>query len=62
MDMDWVIAAIMCAQILKPDVNIFIDLPPEVSMQRINANRKSTELFETLGNLKNVRAKYMEAF
>ena len=63
MDMDWVIAANkMCAQILRPELNIFIDVPPEVSMQRISANRKSTELFETLENLENVRAKYLEAF
>jgi len=63
MDMDWVIAANkMCAQILRPDVNIFIDVPPEVSMERIGANRQATELFETLENLKNVRAKYLEAF
>ena len=63
MDMDWVIEANkMCAQILKPNLNIFIDVPPEISMQRINAGRESTELFETLESLKNVRAKYMEAF
>jgi dTMP kinase len=63
MDMDWVIEANkMCAQILRPDINIFIDVPPEVSMQRINAGRENTELFETLESLKNVRAKYMEAF
>ena len=63
MDMDWVIEANkMCAQILKPDINIFIDVPPEISMQRINAGRDSTELFETLESLKNVRKKYFEAF
>jgi len=63
MDMDWVIEANkMCAQILKPDLNIFIDVPPEISMQRINAGRDSTELFETLESLKNVREKYFEAF
>jgi len=63
MDMDWVIAANkMCADILKPDMNIFIDVTPEVSMQRINSNRASTELFENLDSLKAVRAKYMEAF
>lgn len=63
MDMDWVIEANkMCAQILKPDLNIFIDVPPEVCMQRINTGRQSTELFETLDNLKNVRGKYFEAF
>ncbi len=63
MDMDWVIACNkMCADILRPDLNIFIDVAPEISMQRISANRQSTELYETLDNLKNVRAKYMEAF
>lgn len=63
MDMDWVVAANkMCAQILRPSVNIFIDVPPEVCMKRISANREHTELYETLENLKSVRAKYMEAF
>lgn len=63
MDMDWVIAANkMCADILKPDMNIFIDVAPEVSMQRINAGRESTELFENLDSLRQIRAKYMEAF
>jgi dTMP kinase len=63
MDIDWVIETNkMCAQILRPDINIFIDVPPEVSMERINANRGTTELYETLDNLRNVQAKYMEAF
>lgn len=63
MDMDWVIETNkICAQILKPDINIFIDIPPEISMKRINANRESTELYETLDNLSKVRGKYIEAF
>ena len=63
MDMEWVIACNkMCANLLRPDVNIFIDVPPEVSMQRISAGRQTTELYETLDNLTNVRSKYMEAF
>lgn len=63
MDMDWVIEAnAMSAKILRPDVNIFIDVSPEISMNRIQRNRLTTELFETLENLKNVRRKYMEAF
>ena len=62
-DMDWVISVNkMCADILRPDINIFIDVPPEVCMQRINANRAHTELFENLDSLRNVREKYMEAF
>ena len=63
MDINWVIEAnSICAQILRPDVNIFIDLAPETSMQRISANRAGTELYETLDNLRNVRNKYLESF
>lgn len=63
MNMDWVIQAnAMSAEILRPDINIFIDVSPEISMQRLHANRDTIELFETLDNLKLVRAKYMEAF
>ena len=63
MDIDWVIQAnAMSASILRPDVNIFIDVAPEISMQRLHANRDTIELFETLDNLKLVRSKYMEAF
>ena len=63
MDMDWVIQSNkMSALILRPDINIFIDVAPEESMKRITANRATTELYETLDNLKNVREKYIEAF
>lgn len=62
MDMDWVIKAnAMSAEILKPDVTIFIDVAPETSMKRLK-NRNIIELYETLDNLKNVRQKYFEAF
>jgi len=63
MDMDWVIQCNkMCADILRPTINIFIDVPPEVCMQRINANRETPELYETLENLQQVYSKYLEAF
>jgi dTMP kinase len=63
MDMDWVIGAnSQSSAILKPSVNVFIDVSPEVSFDRITRNRASTELYETLENLRNVRAKYLEAF
>lgn len=63
MNIDWVIQAnAMSAEILRPDINIFIDVDPEISMQRLHSNRDTIELFETLDNLKLVRAKYMEAF
>ncbi len=63
MDMDWVIAANkLCADILKPTITLFIDVSPETSMQRINANRAGTELFENIESLRAVREKYFEAF
>lgn len=62
-DMDWVIACNkMCADVLRPDATLFIDVPPEVCMQRINANRETPELYETTEILSKVRANYMAAF
>ena len=61
--MDWVIALNkQCSSLLRPDLNIFIDVPPEVSMARIRANRQTTELFEKLETLTKVKAQYFEAF
>lgn len=63
MPMDWVIAAnSLSAGILRPDLNIFIDVPPEICMERISHGRNSTELYETLDNLKCVRSRFFEAF
>lgn len=62
-DMDWVIACNkMCAGVLRPDATLFIDVPPEMCMQRITANRETPELYETTEMLKKVRANYLTAF
>ncbi|MBC7886016.1 MAG: dTMP kinase [Saprospiraceae bacterium] len=62
-DMDWVIKAnALSAVILRPDLNIYIDILPEESMERINKGRNTKEMYETLENLINVREKYLEAF
>jgi len=62
-DMDWVIDAnAMSADILRPDITLFIDVSPEESMKRITINRETVELYETLENLTAVRTKYFEAF
>ncbi len=61
--LEWVIAAnSLSAEIIQPDLTIFIDISPEISMQRLNKGRDSLELYETLENLKNVQEKYYEAF
>ena len=62
-DIDWVIAAnAMSAEIMKPDINLFIDVAPEISMKRLNSTRGTIELYETLENLQQVRNKFLEAF
>jgi len=62
-DMNWVIHAnSICAELLKPDLTVYIDSSPEVSMKRINSGRISTEHYETAENLAKVRNKYLEAF
>jgi dTMP kinase len=63
MDMDWVIDAnSQSANLLRPDLNIYIDISPEISMSRITKGRSSIELYETIENQKNVRDRYLEAF
>ncbi len=63
MQMDWVIEANrLSAELLRPDINIYIDIPPTVSMERLNKGRESIELYETLENLNSVSEKYKEAF
>lgn len=61
--MDWVIASnALSAEILMPDAHVFIDVDPELCMERIKNGRPSTELYETLDNLKKVREQYFKAF
>jgi dTMP kinase len=62
MPLDWVIEAnSLSADLLRPDLNIYIDISPELSMKRLNKGRSLLELYETTENLIAVRAKYMEA-
>jgi dTMP kinase len=61
MDLNWVIQAnSLSADLLRPDLNIFIDVSPEVGMERINKGREIVEIYETLENQRNVRDKYFE--
>ncbi len=63
MSLDWVIQAnSICVDLLQPDLNIYIDIEPEISMARINKGRNTVELYETIENLTKVRDKYFEAF
>lgn len=63
MDMDWVIEInSLSANLLRPDLNIFIDVPIDICMQRLNRGRNLAELYENEENLNNVRRKYFDAF
>jgi dTMP kinase len=46
--------------LLKPDVHIFIDIPVETALERINAGRTKAELYETKENLQAVSDRYRE--
>jgi dTMP kinase len=62
-DMDWVIHAnSLNAEILKPDLTIFIDVDPKKCFERIKENRSSFEMYEKIDILEKVRANYFLAF
>lgn len=61
--MDWVIQANeQSSAILRPTVNIFIDIDPDTALERIAKSRFQRELFEEKSRLTIVRQKYIEAF
>ena len=63
MSLDWVIEAnSLSADLLRPDLNIYIDILPDIAITRIHNGRSSTQLYETMENLQQVRDKYFEAF
>lgn len=50
------------SDILRPTVTIFIDITPDIAIERISKNRFHQELFEKKSRLIQVREKYFEAF
>lgn len=62
-DMDWVIEGNrLSAELLRPDVTLFLDVPVSKALDRIGRGRSHTELFEKEDRLTAVREKYFEAF
>ncbi len=62
-DMEWVIHAnSLNAEILKPDLTIFIDVDPEICFKRIKLSRTDFEMYEQIDIMKNVRINYFKAF
>ena len=63
MDMDWVIQAnSISADILRPTVTVFLDVPVEKAIERIQRDRFHVELFEKEERLRRVREQYFLAF
>ncbi len=63
MDMEWVIHAnSLNADILRPDVTIFIDVDPKICFERIKNSRSSFEMYEKIDIMKKVRTNYFKAF
>jgi dTMP kinase len=63
MDLAWIITLnAMNAQILKPDLTLFIDVTPETCLERIRAGRNHLDMFERIDILTQVRDNYFTAF
>ena len=61
--LQWVIQAnSLSAEILRPDINIFLDLSPKKCIERLAKERFHLELYENGDNLRRVREKYFQAF
>ncbi|MCP3875722.1 MAG: dTMP kinase [Desulfobacteraceae bacterium] len=62
-DMEWVINAnALNAEILKPDLTIFMDVDPDICFERIKNNRANFEMYEKIDIMKQVRKNYFKAF
>lgn len=58
-DLEWIIQAnSMSADLLKPDLNLFIDVDPIITIKRLLEGRQNIEMYETLDNLKKVQNQY----
>ena len=62
-DLDWVMEMNLDSpDILKPDICIFLDVDPDVCMQRIDSSRAFIEIYEKASTLKRIRSRFFEVF
>ena len=62
-DMDWVIQAnALSAQLLRPTLTVFLDVPVETALERIHKNRFVEEIFDGADRLRKTRELYFRAF
>lgn len=60
--LDWVMAAnAACAELLRPDLIIFLDITPEKSLERLRKSRELLDLYETEERLQKVHTNYFVA-
>jgi len=63
MPVEWIVQAnSLAAGVLRPDVNIFLDVPPDKCVARLNREKWHLELYENSEMLRKVRQKYLECF
>ena len=63
MDTEQIIRAnTVSAQLLRPDINIFIDIEPQTAFNRLQKKESPLELYEDIDNLQKVRKFYFKAF
>ena len=62
-DMEWVIQAnALNAQILRPDIILFIDADPDACFERIKKRGGPLEMYEKIDMMNHVRTNYLKAF
>lgn len=63
LEMDWVIGCNrLSAELLRPTLHIFLDIPVSTALERIAKNRLHTELYEKEERLTAVRDNYFKIF
>ncbi len=63
MDMEWVIHAnSISADLLRPTLTVFLDVPVETALERIHQNRFVEEIFDQEDRLRKTRELYFRAF